>query len=137
MWVRRRVNRLNHSREWRWIAKGSGEEAEGGDDHVLIGGRGGVVAPTVVCGGIGWARPPSFCLLSDSFLHNYGSIGMYCLSQRRSWSELGRKPPWAAVPVAASGGGLGRDEAEMEGRERQSLKCVSYTTTGGSTHAHP
>ena len=66
-----------------------------------------------------------------------GSIGMYCLSQRRSWSELGRKPPWAAVPMAASGGGLGRDEAEMEGRERQSLKCVSYTTTGGSTHAHP
>jgi len=37
MWVRR-VNKLNHSREWRWIGKGSGEEADGGDDHVLSGG---------------------------------------------------------------------------------------------------
>jgi len=41
--------RLNHSRdrEWKWIGKGSGEEAEGGDDDVLSGGRGGVAAPTV------------------------------------------------------------------------------------------
>jgi len=60
-------------------------------------------------------RASIICLLSDSFLCNYGLIGMYFLSQRRFLSELGRKPPQVAVPVAASGGGIGRDEAEMEG----------------------
>jgi len=36
MGVRRRVGRMKNSRDWRWIGNGrGGEEAEGGDDHVL------------------------------------------------------------------------------------------------------